>query len=61
MRGNSRTRDIYFAILTGRDEDINTIHFVLCESGGLEIALLRLGRVEDDSLLAINDVLRLLT
>ena len=54
-------RDIYFAILTGRDEDINTIHFVLCESGGLKIALLRLGRVEDDSLLAINDVLRLLT
>lgn len=46
--------------LTGGDHDVDAVDLVLGEGALLEIGALALGRVEDDLLLAINDVLLLL-
>lgn len=46
--------------LTGRDHDINAVDLVLGEGALLKVLALALGGVQDDLLLAVNDVLLLL-
>ena len=50
----------YLAVFTRRNQNIDAPDLTLIEGSGLKLAFLRLARVQDDALLAVNDILGLL-
>lgn len=50
----------HLAVFAARDENVHAVNLVLSKGGSLEVLLLPFRGVEDDALLAIVDVLRLL-